>query len=429
MSKNSKYFMLAFVIFCTLYFLRLQSQLKTEYIPNKNYIVKARVTSIKEIWDNMWRVKIGPFWVDLDKKPQFGLGDRIQAIGRIERRVTGNFYPEFWLISREIEPLPKSQPEPLIFDSVSWPILRHIALFRSRLEQIGLRLLPQPQSALLLGIVLGSQQRLSPGFYEALRLSGTLHIVVASGMNVTILGKVILSAMVKRFRRWLAVLISLLCILIYTFLAGGEPPIVRAALMGGVAFTAQVFGRQYWAGWALFLAAALMLLISPEQLFQIGFQLSVVATAGLLFVSPWLTGRIEAVVSQLRLGIPLLSKALNLIKTDLVETTSAQVAVLPLLMAYFGQFNLLAIVPNILIGFLVPIVMRWGGVLLVVGLIWEQLAQLVAWVVWVPLAYMTQIIRIFGQINWFTIRGEWAWWIVLAYWTILALGVKRKLSL
>jgi competence protein ComEC len=172
-----------------------------------------------------------------------------------------------------------------------------------------------------------------------------------------------------------------------------------------------------------------MLLISPEQLFQIGFQLSVVATAGLLFVSPWLTGRIEAVVSQLRLGIPLLSKALNLIKTDLVETTSAQVAVLPLLMAYFGQFNLLAIVPNILIGFLVPIVMRWGGVLLVVGLIWEQLAQLVAWVVWVPLAYMTQIIRIFGQINWFTIRGEWAWWIVLAYWTILALGVKRKLSL
>lgn len=330
------------------------------------------------------------------------------------------------MINLEIE-----QIKPLSFSSAllaanSWLFLRLIADFRSLLEGIGSRLLPEPQSALLLGIVLGSQQQVSSEFYEALRQSGTLHIIVASGMNVTILGKVVLSLMLKRFRRGWAVSVSLVCILIYTFLAGSEPPIVRAAIMGSVAFTAQVFGRQYWAGWALFLAAAGMVLLSPGQLFQIGFQLSLSATAGLLFVSPWLLIQIEKIIGRFQTGAPLLARVSNLIKTDLVETTSAQLAVFPLLMTYFGQFNLLAVIPNILVGFLVPVLMRWGGGLFFVGLIWEQLARLAALIVWVPLTYMAGVIELFGRLDWFIIQGEWPWWAVGGYWVGLVVLIRSN---
>jgi len=276
--------------------------------------------------------------------------------------------------------------------------------------------LPEPESALLLGIVLGSRQELSPRFYEALRQSGTLHLVVASGMNVTILGKVVLSVMLKRFRRWLAIFVSILCILIYTLLAGGEPPIVRAAIMGSVAFAAQVFGRQYWAGWALFLSGAGMLLVSPELLSQVGFQLSVTATAGLLFVSPWVASQVTRSIKWLEGISSLGGKGARLVSLDLTEAASAQLAVLPLLMAHFGQFNLLAVIPNVLVGFLVPVIMRWGGVLLLVGLIWQQLARLLAWIVWVPLAYMAWVIELFGKIDWLIVRGEWSWWLVGLYW-------------
>lgn len=91
MIKKSKFVIVAFVIFCILYLLRYQAYLKTEYIPNKNYSITGRITSIKKVSDSEWRVKLGPFWADLGQKPHGKLGDEIQAIGRIDKRVINDF--------------------------------------------------------------------------------------------------------------------------------------------------------------------------------------------------------------------------------------------------------------------------------------------------------------------------------------------------
>ncbi len=223
----------------------------------------------------------------------------------------------------------------------------------------------------------------------------------------------VLDIFLKRFRRGTAVLASLLCILIYTFLAGGEAPIVRAAIMGSLAFSAQVFGRQYWAGWALFLTLSLMLLISPDLLFQVGFQLSAAATAGLIFLSPQVNRLFK-------------SRFLGLVEADLTETVSAQVAVMPLLLAHFGQFNFLSFFPNVLVAALVPLLMRLGGILLIAGLVSQTLAQVIALLVCVLLRYMVLVIEFFGQMSWLILEWTWPWWLVFGYWTGLALLFCKK---
>ena len=411
MIKNRQIFLTLFVIFCFLYVLRLSSISYSELKPNQSYFLQGRVSSIKNISDKKVLLKLGRFHLfltNIEKFPHFQRGDILGVTGRLEKRVTNIFYHQLWLIEPDIKQIAPLDSSSFSFKVIYYQFLREIDVFRVRLEEIFLRTLPDKEASLLAGIVLGSQKDLPFSFYHALRQSGTLHLVVASGMNVTILGKVVLDIFLKRFRRGTAVLASLLCILIYTFLAGGEVPIVRAAIMGSLAFSAQVFGRQYWAGWALFLTLSLMLLIFPDLLFQVGFQLSAAATAGLIFLSPQVSRLFK-------------TRLLGLVEADLTETVSAQAAVMPLLLAHFGQFNFLSVFPNVLVAALVPLLMRLGGILLITGVVSQALAQVIAWLVWVPLRYMVLVIEFFGQMSWLILEWTWPWWLVFGYWTSLAL--------
>jgi len=416
MINNRQIILTFFVIFCSLYILRLRSISYSELKPNQEYLLQGRVSSIKNISDNKTIIKVANFNVlstEVEESLQIKRGDFTLLNGKLEKRVINIFYNQLWLIEPDIKQIVPLDSSSLSFRVVYYRFLRNIDIFRAWLEEIFLRTLPDKEASLLAGIVLGSQKDLPFSFYEALRQSGTLHLVVASGMNVTILGKVVLDIFLKRFRRGTAVLASLLCILIYTFLAGGEAPIVRAAIMGSLAFSAQVFGRQYWAGWALFLTLSLMLLISPDLLFQVGFQLSAAATAGLIFLSPLINRLFK-------------SRFLGLVEADLTETVSAQLAVMPLLLAHFGQFNFLSVFPNVLVAALVPLLMRLGGILLIAGMVSQALAQIIAWLVWVPLRYMVLVIEFFGQMSWLILEWTWPWWLVFGYWVGLALLFPKK---
>ncbi|OGD61992.1 hypothetical protein A2160_01715 [Candidatus Beckwithbacteria bacterium RBG_13_42_9] len=424
---NKTIFLLTlFVIFCSLYLLRFMAISETEIIPNKNYSIQGRLSSIKQISDNKWQLKMGGIFIETDKFsnfPQIKLGRHIQVAGRMEKRVINNFYSEFWLINPEITLISESAVNDSFPSRVIYLFIEKIDQFRRFLEKIYERLLPEKEAVLLAGIVLGSQKRLSANLYQALQQSGTLHIMVASGMNVIILGKIVLVIFLKRWRRPIALIASVFTILIYIFLAGAQPPIVRAALMGSLAFASQVFGRQQWGGWVLMLVLAMMLLFSPELLFQVSFQLSAAATAGLIFISPMLDGVLGKVKESFSFGF---SAVFGFFKINLTETLAAQLAVLPLLSVHFGQFNLLTILPNLLIAPIIPLLMQGGLVLLALGSISSFLGQVFAWAIWAPLRYIIVIVELFGQVKWLTIYWYWPWWLAFWWWGGLALLMKTR---
>src|SRR6185312_6794584 len=117
---------------------------------------------------------------------------------------------------------------------------------------------------------------------------GVLHVIAASGMNVTFVSAALLFSLGLFLNRRNALLFGSLGIIFYLFLVGLQPSILRASIMGLLAFGAGLLGRQHIGIFALFVSGYVLLLWQPNFLFDVGFQLSFMATCGIMFMKPLL---------------------------------------------------------------------------------------------------------------------------------------------
>lgn len=242
-------------------------------------------------------------------------------------------------------------------------------------------LLPQPQAALLSGIVLGVKEELPSDFKKALRATSTMHIVVVSGQNLTLLAGMIMNlAYLLGRRKTLA--LTLLAMFFYTLLTGLQIPVIRAVLMVGLGALAQFFNRQADSWWILLVVGGAMLIYHPHWLTSISFQLSFLATIGVVVVAPELIKRLTL--------IP------EIIKQDLGVTVAAQLMVLPIIASNFHQVSLVGIVVNSLILWTVPLIMISGAASLAVSLISFPLGQLASIFPGILLTFFANIINLFS---------------------------------
>ncbi|MFC1600610.1 ComEC/Rec2 family competence protein [Patescibacteria group bacterium] len=234
---------------------------------------------------------------------------------------------------------------------------------RSRLIDFFQKSLPFRHASLVSGVVMGSKQGLDMQFWEKLKNTGTVHVVVASGMNVTIVAKFLITLLAIVLPRRKAIPFALVGIWSYSILSGFDAPIVRASIMGSLAFIAQELGRLYYAGRTLLITAVLMVLIKPEWIIDLGFILSFVATASILLIEEPINSFFKKVPSFLR--------------SDLSATLSAQIGVAPILYASFGQFNLLSPIYNIAVLWTIPIITLIGMISGITSLVFVPLGQLI----------------------------------------------------
>jgi len=246
------------------------------------------------------------------------------------------------------------------------------------------RSLPEPQASLLLGMMIGVKSSIPPDFYEALRVTGTIHVVVVSGYNITVLvsalAKVLgfLSLKIRFF-------LTTLAIIFYVLLVGGDPPVVRAAIMGVIALLATVLGRQKDALRALFLTAAVMLIIKPRWLGELSFQLSFLATLGLIIFCPILDRFLPGK------GMPL--------RDELVTTLSAQVLVWPLIAYAFAQVSLLSPLVNSVVSWVVPVSTILGLVATILAMSISRINWLIMLPVNLLLTYFVNAVDFFASIR------------------------------
>jgi competence protein ComEC len=282
--------------------------------------------------------------------------------------------------------------------------------FRAGLDNQISSLLPTPQAELLSGILLGQNEDLPGRLRLALRDTSTLHIVVASGQNLSMLAGfcLLLSGLIKRK---LAISLSFLAITFYVLLTGAEIPILRAAVMVSLTFLAQVIGREKDGAWVLFWTVALMLLINPNWLFELSFQLSVLATTGLVILAPIIMKRLKF--------LPIF------IKQDLSVSLGAQLLVLPIIAQNFHQFSLVALPANLLVLWTIPFIMIGGAILILLSFITPPLAVIVASLLNALLSYFVFIVSLFGsyEFAWIYV-GEQMWLVWLGYYLIIAALVK-----
>ena len=142
--------------------------------------------------------------------------------------------------------------------------------------------LPEPQAGLAAAMSIGLRDLVPRDVSNAFRISGLSHVVAISGWHIAMLGAVV-GAALQGIGRRPRTLIVLAAIAAYSLFAGASPSILRAAVMASVVLLARESGRSGSAAAGLALTVAGMILIEPATVNDVGFQLSVAATAGSSF--------------------------------------------------------------------------------------------------------------------------------------------------
>jgi len=251
------------------------------------------------------------------------------------------------------------------------------------------RSLPEPEAGLAAGILIGLRDRVDRDLAAAFTTAGVSHVVAISGWNIAIVGALVGALVRRRLGRRSRSVVTLLAIVAYTIAAGASPSVVRAAAMAAVVILARETGRAGAAATALGWAVVLLLVAEPTTVADAGFQLSVLATGGLIAWATPITGRLRAWQG---------GRLPGWLAEGLGVSFAAEAATLPIVLAGFGRFALLAPAVNLVVVPLVPLAMAAGTVALIGGWLGQAGVPEIVPVVlglpgWLVLAALVGVVR------------------------------------
>lgn len=271
------------------------------------------------------------------------------------------------------------------------PILHALFLFKQRFLERLAHVIQEPEVSLLGGLLVGAKQSLGEGLLETFRITGLIHIVVLSGYNMSIIALGLKRIFFFLPPIWGAVSGGVIIVL-FTLMAGASAATVRASIMALFVLLAQSTGRAYEITRALFIAAFFMFMYNPHVVaFDPGFQLSFLATVGLIRVAP----RFERYLTFVpgRFGMRALVSA----------TVSTQLAVLPLLLYQTGTISVVAVLSNLLVLPVIPFTMLFGSLTGLASLVGDAVAYPFALLTTALLSYMLWIAEHFASVPYATV--------------------------
>lgn len=307
---------------------------------------------------------------------EYHYGDLLEVSGSVKTSVLENgmtyssiYFPQIQKVEEDLV---------LPFHLAGW--------IRERVRTSVRLFLPPQEANLLIGIVFGVNEGFDKEVKEAFQVTGVMHVIAASGMNVTLLAGFLLPLLGRFLRRDHALLVTIVCLGFYALLAGLSASIVRATLMASVGFLGLLLGRQRTALLSLYVTGCIMLGITPSLVSDIGFQLSFAATFGILLIKP-LFPRLPQ------------WKVMNVIGEDMTSTLAAQITTLPLLLYYFHSIGLLSVPVNIFVLWVIPPVMVIGSLAALVALLSMTLGGILSLLALPFLSYFLFITTAFAKIS------------------------------
>ncbi len=238
---------------------------------------------------------------------------------------------------------------------------------RNRFEESINRILPEPESSFLAGLLLGIKRNLPDWLIEDLQKSGTTHLIALSGFNITVIIEG-LRLVFSRKSAKMSFFVPLTAIAGFVVMTGSQSSVVRAGIMGAMILIAHRIGRQSSAAMAIVITAAVMIFINPLILrFDVGFQLSFAAFMGIIYLGPMITNI-----------LPIKNKSIREITA---MTLGAQIMAYPIILYYFGNFSLISLFTNLVVLPFIPIIMLFGFIAATLGMVWSGLGYIFSWTV------------------------------------------------
>jgi len=330
----------------------------------------------------------GKILVYLPNYPQYEYGDKLKINGILKRpeKFGDNFDWPTYLAKDDIYyEMFYPQAEFISSGNGFWLKEKLFALKVKFLLAIS-KVTPEPHSAFLGGITVGARESLPKDLQEKFRTTGVAHIVALSGYNITIVAETMM-LFFSFLPQYLAISGGVIGVILFAVMTGASATVLRASIMALLVLTAKATGRIYTVSWALFLAGFFMVWQNPKILrFDTSFQLSFLATLGLIYISPIIKNKLGFVTNKFKL------------REIFSATISAQIAVLPLLVYKTGLVSLVGLPVNFLILPFIPLTMFFGFATGIFGMISSFTSLPFAWASYALLQYELFIVDIFAKL-------------------------------
>jgi len=263
---------------------------------------------------------------------------------------------------------------------------KKILSFKNKTKQIINFSLPKIKADFLSALILGGKNTIPKEWNDKLNRTGVSHIIAISGMHITIWAFLIIEFLILLgFWRGQAFYVVILFLAVYLILIGFPASAIRAAIMEVIFLTAQKIGYATQSDRLVIMATFLMILFNPFVIYDIGFQLSVMAILGIIYLSQFFNEIFE------KIKIP------RIISEVLAMTFAAQIFVIPILAYNFGQISIVSPITNILIAPLFPFILMAGSALIILGFFHLELTFFVNWFLILVFGYFLEVVRYFDK--------------------------------
>ena len=272
-------------------------------------------------------------------------GERVWIRGLIEQPENFSNFNYIAFLRKNNVYAELSKAKVIIFEPAPEGVSNWLGDLRQNVTRVSERNFNTETSAIVLGMLIGHKEQLPEEVEIAFQKSGLIHILVVSGFNLTIIA-IGVGVFARWFGRRLVDSSSLILIWSFCILVGATAAVTRAGVMASILIVARLSGRLASSSTSLLLAVVIMSLLNPWQLFyDIGFQLSVAATFGVLEASRIRTRfNKEGVLSEI-----------------IWPSMGAIICTAPLIAYYFGTVSLVAPLANLLVLPLIPYLMLFGA--------------------------------------------------------------------
>ena len=315
-------FLLVIAVAVRLYFYNANESARSQILSSLN-TTEGLILMHPYIKDGLQTFEVNEIIVKTGIYPKYKMGDYVEISNLKVTQYGFSYHPK---ITKD--------------DKKSNKLLLFISENRSKLIESVQSSLPEPYAGLLLGTIIGYKEDLPQNLIEKLQRTSTIHIIVVSGYNVSlVLG--FLAIILYKLKGAQFLIAILVFLVIFILLIGPDPPVIRASVMGLIATYAYIRGNSTNSLYLLFLSICFMLIISPGYLSDVGFQLSALATFSVI-LAMYFVHYLPKMTSQL------------------VVTIMVSLMISPIIGYYFGVISIVGILINILVLWVIPLITLLG---------------------------------------------------------------------
>lgn len=390
----------------------------------------------------------GKIYLQSKLYPRYNYGDELQLTCRIDQpeALTNGFRYDKYLARLGVFAICTNPQVQKIGENKGNFFYTNIYKLKNSVAQKIQALWSEPQASFMAGLLYGYRGGLGD-YNDLFNRTGVSHIVAISGYNISIIASVLSTILIylwvpRKKAFWLVVS----GIILFVIFTGAGASVVRAGVMGIIVLLSKQFGRLSRMTNVLTLAVVLMALQNPLVLiWDAGFQLSLAATCGIVFLSPivslFLRGSTPTLVrgegvavafgaSKIRSFFEITKKGFLAVcgRLGMTETFSAIIATLPLILYQFGRLSIVAPLVNLLVLWIIPYIMLIGFLSVMLGFIFYPLGQLLAYLAHFGLQYILIIVKWFGELKFAAVDIKISWWGMVIMYVVLIYFVNRNIK-